>query len=40
MPAGGRDGPRLPELVEFARDAYWSFVEEHSAHFDLLRAGR
>ncbi|GAA4433007.1 LysR family transcriptional regulator [Actinokineospora soli] len=31
---------RLPSLVQFARDAYWSFVRDHSPHFDQLRAGR
>ena len=38
-PREGALARRLPELVEFAREAYWSFVREHSGHFDLLRAG-
>ncbi|MFC5288668.1 LysR family transcriptional regulator [Actinokineospora guangxiensis] len=39
-PRDGALARRLTVLVEFARDAYWSFVREHTAHFDLLRAGR
>ncbi|MGW5053906.1 LysR family transcriptional regulator [Actinokineospora sp. NPDC004072] len=39
-PRGGPLAKRLPALVDHAREAYWAFVREHSAHFDLLRAAR
>ncbi|GGS45418.1 MULTISPECIES: LysR family transcriptional regulator [Actinokineospora] len=39
-PRDGTLAKRLPTLVDFARDAYWSFVREHSPHYDLLRAAR
>ena len=39
-PKDGALARRLPTLVEFARDAYWSFLREHTPHFAQLRAGR
>ncbi|MGW5053679.1 LysR family transcriptional regulator [Actinokineospora sp. NPDC004072] len=39
-PRDGALARRLPELVEFARDAYRAFVREHAPHLDLLRATR
>ncbi|MBB5953935.1 DNA-binding transcriptional LysR family regulator [Saccharothrix tamanrassetensis] len=37
-PRGGPLVERLPTIVDLARDAYWSYVRDHTTHFDFPRA--